>query len=263
MSSDIQEILSAVEAAQGADSVDISPPPAPVGDRRIPLGVPVTDPVNGVLDYAEVRELNGYDEEIISRTRTQGTEALAIIERGVDSVGGVKATKKVLDRVAMSDRVELMLAVRTATWGDEVDVRASCDACGESTDTSVSLVDDVPRTPVPDKGGDFIIELPSGREAIVGWPSGAFHTRLLSGEWNTGAEMTTGLIVDCVREIDGMPLLQGEVSAKALPLRDRREIYKQVMEAVPGPKLDQVKIPCPVCGSEVEIAIPAGALFPA
>lgn len=89
---------------------------------------------NKVYRTAQVRELNGEDEEALSRALRSGSVFHfmdTLIERGTKSVGDLPATKEVLKSMLVGDRDELALAIRKATYGDVMDIEQwICPACG-------------------------------------------------------------------------------------------------------------------------------------
>jgi hypothetical protein len=137
-----------------------------------------------------------------------------------------------------------------------------CGECADMVTVEVSL-DDIERVELGDKMDDrtFEVALPSGKTAKLEYPSGKIHRLVLGVEELTGAEMTTALIADCVKDLTGVPFIDEKV-AKSLPMRDRRAISDSLVDKIPGPKLDGITTECPECSTEMTVSIPVGALFP-
>jgi hypothetical protein len=256
-----EQDLAALLEASTPEAVEVPDMIAP-DDPNVILPVGLWDPFNGLRDTAIVRELNGYDEEHIARAKNLGTAMQAVLERAVVSIGGKPLEKGELDLLTIGDRTELMIAVRRTTWGDELDISTYCANCEEMVDVVIPLVH-IPRIALGDKDRDrtFTLVLPSGKEAKMTYPTGGLHKKVLAGDINTGAEMTTAIIVDCVHELTGIPVMN-EIVAKSMPMRDRHAISGRFVGQIPGPDLDKVPTACPKCETEFETAIPVGALFP-
>lgn len=260
----MEEIVNLVEEVQSTPDVfdnheRVAPPH---NDGRVILPVGLLTPA-GLVDTAEVRELNGYDEEAFGKARTAGAGVLALLERATVSIGDEPATKKLLEQLTVGDRLELMIAIHTVTWGDNIEVAVFCDNCRKAVKIDLSA-SSIERTPLSDKVADRVFEvaLPSGKTATIGWPSGKVQEKVLEEAVKTTQEMTTLLVTDCVRKIDGIPLLQGEDSARALSVADRRAIALKIQEGIPGPKLTELSSDCPDCGETLEYSLQVSALFP-
>lgn len=260
----MQDALAFVDALQQEERVEITPPTPPSGTPYVELPVGKFDPTTGTLvDKAEVRELNGFDEEAISKTKTRSMALSVALDRAVVAIGDSPVTKRDLQMLTIGDRMELLLAIRTETWGDEVDLYLKCPVCREDEKVTISLANDVARRLLPDKvgGRQTQMELPSGRHALMNWPSGVVHTQILNGTIETAADLTTAVIADCVTEIDGFPMVTDQV-ARSLGLRDRKALYDHLMENMPGPTLSETKVTCPNCGEEINPGLTLGVLFP-
>lgn len=235
-------------------------PPAP-SEVLLPFGL--WSPLTGVTDRAEVRELNGFDEEAIARSKTPGLALLAILERATVRIGDERATPKMLDELTIGDRLELLLGIRAMTWGDEFSDVVQCPRCEQEQDVSISLSEDIPRN-VPDNKEyerTMSLSLPSGREAVMRYPTGVVHKKVMNGTITNIAEMTTELIVECVESLTDVPFINRQ-AANSLSLRDRQAIYTRLSDDAPGPQLSNVKKPCSSCGEDMVLPLSVGALFP-
>ena len=96
-----------------------------------------------VITTAEVRELNGKDEEAIARSATTGKALLAILNRGTVKVGNEKANEALLDRLLSGDRDTLLLGILRLTFGNEADLPAYCDTCEDFKTVTVDLTTDI------------------------------------------------------------------------------------------------------------------------
>lgn len=260
----------ALLAAIGSGTVEPvsdEPPKAPdVLDAEVRLPGGYLDiPAGGTLDrVAEVRELDGEDEEIIARAGGNFAKMLdTILQRGVVSVGEKRATKDVLDQMLAGDRDALLVAIRRVTFGDEVElVDVTCPECGEKQEPVVHLSTDVP-TKVLDDPYDqtFSLTLATGKVVQVNLPTGSVQRAMASVEERTEAALNTVLLAKCVKTINGMPVITEDQVRKGLTIRERREVIKEVDDRTPGPRLGEVKVPCSSCEEEIPVPLSLVALF--
>ena len=216
----------------------------------------------GVLHkYAEVRELNGADEEAISRSGSLGKSLSIILQRGVVSIGGEPVAKDTLDNMLSADRDALLLAIRRMTFGDLVEYRAFCTGCGQENITDIDLVNDIPVTeldnPIEDR--QWTVETKSG-PVVLGLPTGLTQKKLIETTDKTTAELSTILLAGCVLTINGQTAL-GNSSVLKLGMADREKLVAEIVEHNPGPRLGEVKKNCEACGEAIETPLSLVALF--
>jgi hypothetical protein len=240
------------------------------GQFRLPGGfVSGNDFANARYD-AEVRELNGGDEEAITKARNGGIGKFisTLLASGTVSVGDQKASPALLSNLLLGDRDALLLEIRRATYGDEIVWdRYSCPHCGEEFRLSVTL-DEIPVRRLADPADRvFEVELRRGRKAYVRLPIGADQDAVLAVvDRATESEQNTLLISRClisVVEADGSEnAVTGNPDfARALGLLDRKRILDAIEEKQPGPQYNDVKFTHDSCGKEVPLFISAGDLF--
>lgn len=254
---EIIEETSAPKEEPIAAAPTLLPPPTEV---ELPLGL--WSPVEpGVRDIAVVRELNGHDEEVISRSASMGAVMQTLLERAVVSLGDQPVTSTDLNELCTGDRMELLLGIRRVTWGEEIESYSQCPHCEAVNEQEVS-VDTIPRHTVDDKIKDrqFRVELRKG-EALLNHPSGSLHKQVLLNKFDTSAELTTATIVDCAVDIPGMLIINRE-AVRNMALKDRQSLLEAVGDHPLGPDLDNVPVNCDKCGEEYTLALSAGALFP-
>lgn len=256
------ESLTGLIDSPSADSAEEVVAPTivpPRGEVTLPLGV--WNPMEGLLDTATVRELNGYDEEVLAKTRSLGAAMQMMLERSVVKIGNRPITATDLSDLHIGDRMELLLAIREVTWGEDIETFSSCTVCGEANEHEIA-VSDIPRHEVADKETDrqFVIPLSRG-EGRFHYPTGKLHKHILQGKYETSAELSTATIEDCAIEIPGM-LLTTEEHIKKMSIRDRRAVIEYLGKHPVGPNLDAVPVTCRSCGEEYTLALSAGVLFP-
>jgi hypothetical protein len=210
--------------------------------------------LKGVVTDAEVKELTGEDEEFISKTAmSPGKMLSAILQRGVVSVGGQKSDKDMLDMLLSGDRDMLLLAIRKVTFGDSVPLHVRCPSCGEDLEVILSLTDDVPVSVLGDNPRSLIMDDLKVGTVVVTLPTGAVQRQIQEAADKTSAELKTIMLFGCVNSINGQPVIS-EGQVQKLGIQDRQKIVDAIGEANPGPRLQDVAVPCVFC--EKEIALP-------
>lgn len=259
-----------IAAALRDDPTDQEPPsiePPRDGLVRLPGGLPMAD---GSVRYdAEVQELNGAHEERLVKIRNSGDAARfvhALLACGVVSVGGEKVTDEILDELLVGDREFLVLAIRDATYGPEIEVGTTvCDSCEEVFDLVVNTEDIMIRRLSGER--QFDVPLRKGGRASVRLPNGADQEAYLQDQNLTDAERNTILLSRCVvtltdkdgepHSVPGFPSLVRD----GLGIRDRQAILKAINERQPGPRYDEVEH-THECGGKNKAFVGLVHLFP-
>lgn len=214
-----------------------------------------------VIRTAEVRELNGKDEEAIGRLTNQGKTWVTILNRAVVSIGNKKATEGILDGLLAGDRDALLLGIYKATFGKTAELGAFCDGCKDFKTVSVDIDGDIQSKVLIDPIADrnFTVQGNKG-EFLVSLPTGMTQREIIAAEEKNSAELTTILLENTVIEINGSPVVS-PLQVQNLGLVDRRKIVEEIVKRAPGPKFESVKVTCPDCGGEVVVPVSLGALF--
>jgi hypothetical protein len=235
-------------------------PSLPDTEVKLPAGF--IDPIEGTIyRNAEVRELTGADEEAIVKISDPGKALLAILERATVSIGDEPATKDMLGVLLAGDREALLLAIRKATFGSEVEVSTVCDKCPEVQVFKIDLNTDVETKELDDPINDrrFTVELKAGL-AKVNLPNGDVQTKLINATEKNSAELDTLLLASCVFEIKDQPVLDS-TRIRNLGINDRRTLLEEIAKRNPGPQLSEIKKACKNCGQEVSLPLTLAELF--
>ena len=258
LSSDPKLVSAAISEALKEEPVEVTTV-AP-SDNEVVLPGGFISPGGILAKSAEVRELNGADEEAISRAGSLGKSLTTILQRGVVAVGEEAVGKHTLDDMLSGDRDALLLAIRQATFGNIVEYRSIC-ACGEDQVVEIDLSKDVPTkeldNPIQDrlwttktKAGDVVLALPNG----------STQKQLVEAMDKTTAELGTVLLAGCVQSIGGK-ISTGSSSVLSLGMSDREKLITEIVEKNPGPRLGEVKKACQACGEDIETPLSLAALF--
>jgi hypothetical protein len=176
-----------------------------------------------VIRTAEVRELTGKDEEVISKTNNLGKAVLAILQLGTVKIGNEAATEKLLDELLIGDRDAILLGILKATFGNTVKIPVFAD--GEEKLVEVDINTDI-------------------------------KTKILTDPVNDRVFIVKGKNVDYT-----VKLPNSKAQVQALSVVDRRKIIEEINKRAPGPQFEDVVVTDPDTGSEVTVPINLGTLF--
>jgi hypothetical protein len=250
-------ISKALQEEPAAPEITILPP----SDTSVTLPGGYITATGEVITQAEIRELNGKDEEAISRASNIGKAIVTILQRGTVKIGDQKVDDKILDNLLSGDRDMLLLAIFKATFGETVDLNAFCEGCNEVKTVNINLTTDIPVKVLTDPISDRVFTVQGKKnEVTVKLPTGLIQKELITNSDKTSAELTTLLLEGTVVQIDGNPVLS-KMQVQNLGIVDRRTIVEEIDKRVSGPQFDDLKITCPDCESEVTVPINLGALF--
>jgi hypothetical protein len=255
------EHLQETRKAAAKASVHIDTP-IPDSEVRLPGGY--YNPLTGeTTKVAEVRELNGFDEEALSRAKTPAHAMLMLLKRAVVRIGdNDNPTDQDIDALLMGDRNQLLVGIRIATWGSEVRYEdVTCPHCAHLFTIAFDLNTDLPqRTLESSADQTFEVELRKGI-ATISLPTGIAQRRILTAEGKTTTELNSILLEECVQDINGVPVLDPK-TIKSLGSADRQTILEAIAERNPGPLLDEVKEACPECSEDINYPLTVMSLFP-
>lgn len=215
---------------------------------------------------AEVRELNGEDEEYVDRVKRGNPSKAyeALIERGLVQVGGEPLSKSDLREMLLADAEKCLIEIRRSTYGEDLEFEGlTCPHCNEMFDLSLSL-DDIPVTTLERSEDRFFdVKLRKGGVAHVRLPRLA---DIVETKDITGSEYNTLLLANLVLSIDEngerKPVAGNPDAARALGLADREAILRELNKRKVGPDWAATKFVHSTCGEEVPFPLEVGDLFP-
>jgi len=247
--------VSGQEVATGNPKPPVTPPPG----TDVELLGGLLDPFTGLISTAEIRELTGLDEEAVSKISDPGKALLNILERATVKIGNEPATPELLDALYAGDRELLLLAIRNATFGAEVKLGpANCPKCDFEQIYEIDLSKDVPLKKL-DGDREFTVNCKVG-EVVITLPTGITQKAFVTSTNKTSAELDTILLKNCIKSINGAPVISVE-TVRSLGIRDRRDILQEITNRNPGPQLNEIKTTCQSCGSEVPLPLTLADLF--
>jgi hypothetical protein len=215
---------------------------------------------------AVVRELNGFDEERLSRLLAADNPAVYVTEMlalAVEDLGGQAPAKEDLRSLLIGDRDALWLGIRIVTYGADVEYTLKCNECDETSVVTIDLNEDIPVRKLDDPlKRDYEVELRHGVAKVKlldGVAQEKFSTAL--GK-KTQAEINSIMLANSVLSINGIPTKGKEDAVRALSSQDRGTIMDFIIETQPGPQLGtEIEAHCSKCDAAYPIVLSPGALF--
>ena len=214
-----------------------------------------------LITTAEVRELNGADEEAIAKAGSTGKALAVLLQRGLTKLGTNDVTSADLDTLLSGDRDAILIGVRKVTFGDTINVPVACQHCGNEHVTEVNIIDDVPVKTLSNPVEDRVWSTETSKgTVVVALPNGVVQKRLMENFDKTSAEVNTLLLSGCIVSVNGSPSV-GASTALSLSMSDRSKIVQEILTKSPGPRLGEVKKTCKACGESMDIPLSLVDLF--
>ena len=240
---------------------EILPEIVPPSDTIVELPGGYINAAGEVIKFAEVRELNGKDEEAISKSTNVSKALMIVLQRGTVKVGDEPATDKLLDSLLVGDRDMLLLAILKATFGSKVSVAGWCDTCKEPKEVEVDTNSDIKVKVLTEPIDGRVFTVKGKKNSYtVQLPNGIVQKELINNADKTAAELTTAILENTILKVNDSPVYS-KMQVQNLPIVDRREIIEEISKRAPGPQFDDVLVNCPNCESEVRVPINLGVLF--
>lgn len=228
---------------------------------------------NRVITTAEVKELTGRDEETLARA-SQALNPFHFLDKllrcGVIKIGDFEGNDidKILGQLLIGDREMLILGIRRATYGEDIEVNNwKCVKCGNITDLTMQL-SDIPVISLenPEEEITFDVPLKRDRTARVRLANGDDQIAVFDKQELTQAQRETILLSRCVEYITDSEghdnFMQARPSmALELSVPDRHAILKEINSRQPGPKYDKIEYKCESCGEDSVVIVGIGDLF--
>jgi hypothetical protein len=218
-------------------------------------------PTGEVVKTAEVRELNGADEEAISKVGSTAKSLNVLLQRGLVKLGDKEATNEDLDSLLSGDRDAILLGIRKATFGSVLTAPVICSSCSEKQKVDIDLETDVPVKVLDDPINDRVWESNTKSGVIkLALPNGITQKKLMDNLDKTSPEINTMLLAGCILSVNGAPSI-GAQTALSLGMADRSRIIDEIIERNPGPRLGEVKKVCRACGEDIPLPLSLLDLF--
>ena len=258
-----QAIAQANAAPTEEDREAPRPPTTNRNALHVKLPVGITNMLTGdEYREAEVRELNGSDEEYASRGKHFVDRKARLVERGVVSLGDEEAEKSVLMSMAVGDREAMLLAICRATYGDELSLDITCPSCKEEQEVTVDLATEIPIREYDSMQQEYTLK--DGTSVTFHWATGndekAVWDFATKNPQATTSEMNTQMLAQVLDDVGGFEILT-EDDARKLSMRHRSELMEFIGTNAPGPRYDELTATCASCEHEADLEVSFADMF--
>lgn len=210
---------------------------------------------------AEVRELNGFDEERIASLETRSNITYneymtEILKMGVVSIGNLEPSfYSRMDELTIGDRNLLFLAIVRTTYGRERTFEQTCGSCDKVNKITIDLYDDFPiQEPSFDPIGTLKVKLKNGKKHELRPPTSE-DTLYVAKNGKTPAQQSTLMIARCSVWEDGKAPEDAEEWVRSLGMADRGTLINALSDIKMGPKMEEVDVDCVHCGTKMPVMI--------
>ncbi len=226
---------------------------------------------------AEVRELTGIDEEALDSVMASSTVGLdaptwiryrrTLVERGLVAIGEYKAARseQMTRQLFLGDRDAILLGIRIATYGPDYEATINCTGCNDQKSIIFELDKDIEYKTCADPYGYVSVSLRGGSTVVLRRPVVEDQDYAFGEPKATMAEVNSKLLSRVLISVDDINLIVYPGGALAyvrqLGIQDREMLSKAVIDREYGPKLGEVRVDCPDCGTKWTGALSLPSLF--
>ena len=214
-----------------------------------------------VIRTAEVKELNGLDEEAIAKAGSAAKAFNVLLQRGLVKLGSEDITKDHLDNLLSGDRDAILIGIRRVTFGENITLNVQCASCASPQSLEVNLYKDIPSKTLDDPIAERTFKVITKQGVVsVALPTGVVQKKLVDNTDKTVAEINTILLAGCILSIDDSPS-SGASTALLLGMADRTKVLEEIIKRNPGPRLGEVTKTCQACGEDMDLPLSLTDLF--
>lgn len=238
----------------------------PPSDGKVDLSLGLWDGTVHHTD-AEVRELNGADEEALAKY-TEPVEMFdAVLCRATVRIGSINLSdlpmserQSHLAQLLVGDRELLFINIIAATYGNERTVPFICPTCEASSEVDILFNQDFKPTTdeTPKTNYEFVSS--KGDRITFRLVTGVDQLGLARRRGVTKAEANSYILSECIINVNGEVPFDPMQYVRDMSMRDRGALLESLNEHQPN--LDTVfKFNCPSCGNEVHLPLDWGDMF--
>lgn len=216
----------------------------------------------------EVRELNGADEESLSRVKETSDFFDLVLAHGVVRVEDVDLTahsmnerQALLKDLLIGERSQLLMAILAATYGDQKVLNITCPTCSVEQELTLYLTQDFKPKQVDDvtrPSFDFVTS--KGDRVEYRLVTGSDQAEVLRRKGATTAEQNTIILSRCIIKVNSQIVPDPVGYARKLSMRDRTKLLTEMVERQPDLDL-AVQTPCVGCGGDIVFTLGWSDLF--
>lgn len=257
----IHEVSTSGYAPSAPDARQILPDEAtaPFGAYQLPTGY--LDEAGVLHRDVVVREITGVEEDLLgSRKMPIHVRMEKIIQNCTESIGTLSEKNsanwsRIIKGLPVSDRLFLLLKIRTVSIGAPFKFKTQCTSCGEVSDQVVSL-DDFKISGLPDPSvRHWKGVLPRSKKPYTAKVQTGFEEEKIAS-LSTSEDMLTLAIIARLVDFDGEQPVK-LASIKHLTMADR-DYLRNDFKSHEGNVDNEVDVVCPKCDVEFKTAIDIG-----
>jgi hypothetical protein len=208
---------------------------------------------------------------LASSTKTDGLTWVrlrkVILERGLVSIGGYKAAslEDLTRSLFLGDRDAILLGIRIATFGADFEGSLFCPECNEPKSLIFELDKDITTKSVENPYAPVEVTLRKNATAVLRRALADDQDFAFGDGTGTTAEMNTRLLSRLLLRINDIDMLNYPDGAmgfvRNLGIQDRILLCNAIGDMEFGPRLGEVVVACPDCGSSLTGSLGLPALF--
>lgn len=216
----------------------------------------------------EVRELNGADEESLSRVKETSDFFDLVLAHGVVRVEDVDLTahstnerQALLKDLLIGERSQLLMAILAATYGDQKVLNITCPTCSVEQELTLYLTQDFKPKQVDDvtrPSFDFVTS--KGDRVEYRLVTGSDQAEVLRRKGATTAEQNTIILSRCIIKVNSQIVPDPVGYARKLSMKDRTKLLTEMVERQPDLDL-AVQTTCVGCGGDIVFTLGWSDLF--
>jgi len=167
------------------------------------------------------------------------------------TIDGKKPTAQDIKRLLIPDQQYLAIEIYKLSYGDEMELKTACTACGKPIGVTVNLAE-LEIRPLPEGANppdpSYEVKLPrTKRKVTFGYITYEKDMDDVDSDYNP-----TRTVFKFIRSIDGQPPVYEEV--QKLPVRDLKYLREAMLTKATGYKTT-VDVKCSHCDKEIEVNI--------
>ncbi len=242
----------------------------------LPVGLSGADEETREVREVAIRKMTGREEALLTDPKLRhnaGKLITALLTSCVSDQDGKPLDAALVRRLASADRNFLLLELRRATFGDEMEAHYRCPRCQGGT----IVLEDLGTTEVRDQdagGGDIHVLLEDGftdndgqchRELVFALPTGEDEEATGARRDANPSRQRDALLARCLRRVgeleDRRVRALGVRLLAELSMSDRQLIRRTLDSQAPGPDLTRTVI-CEHCDEEFRTTLDMSHFFP-
>lgn len=211
-----------------------------------------------------VREMTGHDEELLLSAKGKNFAKVTtkLLAACVTSIGSLKPSAEDIQGLLVGDRNYLLLAVRMASLGEDIEFSVHCPSCKAPNQVTQNLAELKVKELGDATETEFTFKLPSavvfpdgseGQEARVRFLTGKDQEEL-SALGDDSASLINSTLVKSLKSIGAYDKITIEF-VKNMTKRNRDAVMTMIQRNAPGVDMN-VEVECGGCGAR--FAAPVG-----